>query len=90
MLKIFQLLFVTLLVVSIFSISSSIIEKSSQTLTEKSLEQSDLEKETSDDFSYEYSLVTFTYSIKIYTSFSIYSTKNFKYQHNLLRPPIYS
>lgn len=91
MLKLLQLLIVTLLVISIFSISSAnIIEKSSQTLTEKSIEGGSLEQESPDKFLNEHLPCKFTYFKKVYTSFSIHSTKKYEYTHDLLRPPIFS
>ena len=86
-----QLLLTILLAISIFNLSSlEIVEESSKTPTEQSIEENSLDNETSDPFYNEHTLSMYTTTLKNHTNFSIHSTKSFEYQDFILRPPINS
>ena len=86
-----QLLLTILLAISIFNLSPiEIVEESSKTPTETTLEEKSLEKETSDTFCNEHKLSVYAYKLKNHTIFAIYTTKSFEYQDFILRPPISS
>jgi len=86
-----QLLLTILLTISIFNLSPiEIVEESSKTQTETSIEEKSPEKETSDTFCNEHKLSVYDYKLNNHTIFAIYTTKSFEYQDFILRPPISS
>jgi hypothetical protein len=66
------------------------MEENSNTQTEQSIDETSPENEISDKFLNQSLFYIFTYSSKVFTAFHIYATKQFAYQHTLLRPPISS
>lgn len=91
MLKLLRLLSITLFTISIFNISSiTIVEENSSSQVEKSMQESMPENETIDKFLNEFSFYKLAYRVDTFQNIHIRATKNFSYQHSLLRPPISS
>jgi len=89
--KLLQYLFISLLVVSIFSISSvDIVEESSETLTEKNLKESKPQKDVSDKFLQDYSVYTLKDEVTLHLQTQCLTFNSFYYNTTLLRPPINS
>ncbi len=88
--KLFQLLFITLFTISLFNISSITMEENSNTQIEQSIDENSLKNEINDKLLNISTFYQFAYSSKVFTAFHIYATKQFAYQHTLLRPPISS